>query len=101
LPIADQRRHRHNQITINPSGSEALVVYRKAMELAPEVLEFQFWYAATLVVVDKESEATPLFRDLFSKEPFWLEVLRRLPAADLFPSEPGMMMRMEALAPTP
>jgi hypothetical protein len=45
--------------------------------------------------------ATPLFRDLFSKEPFWLEVLRRLPAAGLFPSDPAIMKRMEALAPTP
>jgi uncharacterized Ntn-hydrolase superfamily protein len=80
---------------------EALAVYRKAMELAPEVLEFQFWYAATLVVLDKEAVATPLFRDLFSKEPFWLEVLRRLPAAGLFPSDPAIMKRMEALAPTP
>src|SRR4029079_11689663 len=62
---------------------EALTVYKQAMELAPEILEFQFWYAATLVVVNKEAEATPLLKDLLAKEPFWLDVLRRLPASGL------------------
>jgi predicted Zn-dependent protease len=75
-------------LIVEKKVEEALAVYRQAMELAPEILEFQFWYAATLVVVDKETEAAGLFKDLFAKEPFWVDVLRRLPAAGLFPSDP-------------
>jgi uncharacterized Ntn-hydrolase superfamily protein len=101
LQRAGNYSNRGDELMTEKKIEEALAVYRQAMEHAPEVLEFQFWYAATLVVVDKEAEATVLFKDLFAKEPFWIEVLRRLPAAGLFPSDPALMKRMEALAPTP
>src|SRR4029453_592662 len=90
LQRAGNYSNRGDELMTEKKIEEALAVYRQAMELAPEVLEFQFWYAATLVIVDKEAEATALFKDLFEKEPFWIEVLRRLPAAGLFPSDPAL-----------
>ncbi len=78
---------------------EALTEYRKAMELVPEVSELRFWYATTLVGVGKESEAVPMFRELFSTEPFWLELVRRLPGTGWFPEDPALLKRLEALAP--
>jgi hypothetical protein len=45
-------------------------------------------------------DAAPIFRQLFAKEPFWAELLRRLPAAGLFPKDAALLGRMLALAPS-
>jgi len=78
---------------------EALLAYKEAMELAPEELELRFWYAATLASVGKEMDAVPIFTELFKQQPFWADILGRLPAAGLFPDDPALLKRIQALRP--
>jgi uncharacterized Ntn-hydrolase superfamily protein len=80
---------------------EALKEFEAAMQLAPDFPELRFWCAVGLASVGREQDATPIFRELFRREPFWAEVLRRLPASGLFPDDPALMQRMQALAHDP
>ena len=76
---------------------EALKEYTAAGELAPEILELPFWQAVTLVVVGRESEAAPIFRRVFAKEPYWADLVPRLPAAGQLPDDPALIARIVAL----
>jgi hypothetical protein len=77
---------------------EALAEYKAAAALAPEIQELPFWHAVTLASIGREAEAAPIFRAVFAKEPLWLEMLDRLPAAGLFPNDPALIERVKALA---
>lgn len=79
---------------------EALKEYATAAQLVPEMPELRFWYGVTLASVGREREAVGIFRPLFANEPFWAELLGRLPAAGLFPNDDALVKRMQALAPT-
>jgi uncharacterized Ntn-hydrolase superfamily protein len=76
---------------------EALREYTAAGELAPEILELPFWQAVTLVVVGREAEAAPIFRRVFAKEPYWADLVPRLPAAGQLPDDPALIRRIVAL----
>ena len=78
---------------------EALEECSAATRLLPDFPELRFWHAVTLASIGRESDAAPIFRDLFRAEPFWADLLRRLPASGLFPADPALMERMQALAP--
>jgi uncharacterized Ntn-hydrolase superfamily protein len=99
LQRAANHSNRGDELMNSKKINEALAEYREAMRLAPEITEFVFWFAATLLTVDAEAEAMSLFRDLLAKEPIWFEVLKRLPAAGLFPDDPALLKRVEALLP--
>ena len=72
-----------------------------ASQLAPEVLELPFWHATTLASIGREAEAAPIFTAVFAKEPQWVELLGRLPAAGLFPDDAALLSRIRALARRP
>ena len=76
----------------------ALREYRAASQLAPEVLELPFWHAVALASIGREAEAAPIFTAVFAKEPQWVELLGRLPAAGLFPDDAALLGRIRALA---
>ncbi len=99
LQRAANHSNRGDELMNFKKVDEAVVEYREAMRLAPEISEFVFWFAATLLTIDAEAEATTLFRDLLAKEPVWFEVLKRLPAAGLLPDDPALLKRIEALLP--
>jgi len=65
----------------------ALAEYGRAAELYPENLEIVFWNAFTLATNDKLDAALPLFRRVFDHEERWVELLKRLPAAELCSEE--------------
>ena len=95
---AGNHSNRGDELMNDKKIAEALVEYREAMRLAPEIIELRFWYAATLLTVGgAETEAMSLFREILEQEPFWLEVLKRLPASGLFPDDPALIKRIEAL----
>lgn len=76
----------------------ALVEYAAASKLAPEIVELPFWHAVTLASIGREAEAAPIFKAVFAKEPLWLDMLERLPAAGLFPNDAALITRIKALA---
>jgi hypothetical protein len=55
--------------------------------------------AVTLASIGRENEAAPIFRSVFAKEPQWVELVRRLPAAGLLPNDPALIERIVKLRP--
>jgi uncharacterized Ntn-hydrolase superfamily protein len=96
-----QRAYTHanhgDELVSEKKIAEALREYAAAGELAPEILELPFWQAVTLVVVGREAEAAPIFRRVFAKEPYWADLVPRLPAAGQLPDDPALIARIVAL----
>lgn len=68
----------------------AMASYARAMELVPDEAtngEAPFWVGITLASVGKESEAEPFLRRAQARDPRWAELVVRLPAAGLLPSD--------------
>jgi len=61
----------------------ALAKYARAAELQPENVEIAFWTAFTLATNGSMDAAVPLFRRTFDADANWIELLKRLPAAEL------------------
>jgi uncharacterized Ntn-hydrolase superfamily protein len=97
LQRAYAHANRGDELMTEQRVEDALKEYAAASRIAPEILELPFWHAVTLVSVGRETEAAPLFRAVFSKEPQWLVLLPRLPAAGLMPNDPALIDRILAL----
>ena len=76
----------------------AMKAYQKAVEFAPQIVEIPFWNAVTLADTGKLDEALPIFREVFSKEPIWLELLKRLPKAGLIKEDNEMLKKIYAVS---
>jgi len=74
----------------------ALDAYARAAALAPENLEVRYWQAVTLVGAGQVEAALPIFREVFSSDPHWRELTRRLPAAGLLPADDSLLARILA-----
>jgi uncharacterized Ntn-hydrolase superfamily protein len=107
-PIAELKRlvrlqrayahaNRGDELVSEKKIDEALREYTAAGDLAPEILELPFWQAVTLVVVGREAEAAPIFRRVFAKEPYWADLVPRLPAAGQLPDDPALIARIVGL----
>ena len=77
----------------------ALAAYTRAVELAPEVTEIRYWVALTMFSEGMEDDALKIFHDVFEKEPLWVEVTKRLPAAGLLLNDTGQISRILEVAP--
>jgi uncharacterized Ntn-hydrolase superfamily protein len=93
--------NRGDELMTEKRVDAALEEYAAASRLAPEIVELPFWHAVTLASIGREAEAAPIFAAVFAKEPQWLEMLNRLPAAGLFPNDPALLGRIRALMPEP
>jgi uncharacterized Ntn-hydrolase superfamily protein len=100
LQRAYAHANRGDELVSEKKIDEALKEYTAAGELAPEILELPFWQAVTLVVVGREAEAAPIFRRVFAKEPYWADLVPRLPAAGQLPDDPALIKRIVALRAT-
>jgi uncharacterized Ntn-hydrolase superfamily protein len=98
LQRAYAHANRGDELVSERKIDEALKEYAAAGELAPEILELPFWQAVTLVVVGREADAVPIFRRVFSKEPYWADLIPRLPAAGQLPDDPALIARIVALS---
>ncbi|MGH9310755.1 MAG: DUF1028 domain-containing protein, partial [Vicinamibacterales bacterium] len=94
LQRAYAHANRGDELMTEKKTDAALEEYKAASALAPEVLELPFWHAVTLASIGREAEALAIFEQVFSKEPVWADLLPRLPAAGLFPSDPALIERM-------
>jgi len=99
LQRAYAHANRGDELVAEKKIDEALKEYTAAGELAPEILELPFWQAVTLVVVGREAEAAPIFRRVFAKEPYWADLVPRLPAAGQLPDDKALIERIVALRP--
>jgi uncharacterized Ntn-hydrolase superfamily protein len=98
-----QRAYAHanagDELMTQKKVDEALKEYQEASRLAPGIVELPFWHAVTLASIGREADAAPIFKAVFAKEPVWADLLARLPAAGLFPNDPALIRRIQALKP--
>jgi uncharacterized Ntn-hydrolase superfamily protein len=78
---------------------EALKEYTLGMEIYPDNPEMVFWPAVTLASTGKVEASLPLFRKVFSLDPNWAELLRRLPAVGQFPKDRKLLDSILAVLP--
>jgi uncharacterized Ntn-hydrolase superfamily protein len=104
-PITELRRlvRLHEAYDLMETGDEklgegdidaALNAYQAAAVLAPEILELPFWQAVTLAELGRMDEALAIFGPIFTEQPVWCTLLRRLPAAGLLNLEPETLARI-------
>jgi uncharacterized Ntn-hydrolase superfamily protein len=79
--------------------AEAMKAYEEAAQLAPEVVELQFWAAVSMYTNDRKPEATKLFRTVFSRDRRWVDLIPRLAKAGLFPDDPAQIEEVQRLRP--
>jgi uncharacterized Ntn-hydrolase superfamily protein len=80
--------------------ADALVEYRTAAQMAPEIEELPFWHAVTLADLGRVDEALPIFRQVFAVNADWATLVQRLPAAGLLRNDPDMMDRIVGTKPS-
>lgn len=62
---------------------KAMSLYGAAMKMFPDNLEMQYWTAVTLANNKEVSKALPMFKKIFTQNPDWKEMTKRLPAVQL------------------
>ncbi len=76
---------------------EALVTYRTAAQMAPQIEELPFWHAVTLADLGRVDEALPIFKEVFQVNGDWAELVRRLPAAGLLRDDAEMLQKIQGV----
>lgn len=79
--------------------AEAMKEYTQGMAIYPDNPEMIFWPAVTLASTGKVEDSLPLFRQVFAKDPHWMELLRRLPAVGQFPKDGKLLQKILAVGP--
>jgi uncharacterized Ntn-hydrolase superfamily protein len=72
----------------------ALAEYEAAHRSQPDNIELAFWHGLALARHGREEEAVRLLRPVFDANPGWVELLKRLPAAGLFPDDGELIARL-------
>ena len=97
LQRAYAHANRGDELFTEQKVEAALKEYAAATSYAPEILELPFWQAVTMASVGRMAEAEPIFRAVFAKEPYWADLVPRLPAAGLLPNDPALVERIVGL----
>lgn len=77
--------------------AKAMQEYKAAMGLFPQNLEMQYWTAITLANNKGIEKALPLLKKVFTAEPKWKELTRRLPKVQLLTVNEADFKRILAL----
>jgi uncharacterized Ntn-hydrolase superfamily protein len=72
----------------------ALEEYEAAHRSQPDNLELAFWHGVALAANGREDEAAQILRRAFAADSGWAELLKRLPAAGLFPDDGELIARL-------
>jgi uncharacterized Ntn-hydrolase superfamily protein len=72
----------------------ALAHYAAAHSEQPDSAELAFWHGVALAASGREQEARPLLERAYRDGDGWRELLRRLPAAGLFPEDAELVARL-------
>jgi hypothetical protein len=72
----------------------ALAEYAAAHSEQPGSAELAFWHGVALAASGREEDAAPILRRAFGAHAGWIELLKRLPAAGLFPDDGELIARL-------
>ncbi|MEQ1833394.1 MAG: DUF1028 domain-containing protein [Candidatus Eisenbacteria bacterium] len=84
--------------TAEGKSVEAAKAYADAMQLAPDVVELQFWAASTMYQNGRKPEALKLFKQVFARESRWVPLVERLSRVGLFPADQKAVAEVQAQA---
>jgi uncharacterized Ntn-hydrolase superfamily protein len=70
--------------------------YERAEENVGENVEASFWAGVSLAAAGEEEQARALLQKSLARRDGWAELLRRLPAAGMFPDDPALIERLLA-----
>jgi uncharacterized Ntn-hydrolase superfamily protein len=78
---------------------EALKAYEGAANLAPEIVELQFWAAISMYTNGRKDEALKTFRTVFARERQWVDLIPRLAKVGLFPDDAKQIEEVQRQRP--
>jgi uncharacterized Ntn-hydrolase superfamily protein len=91
---AYQRADAGDQLAAAGDVDAALAEYEAAHRSQPENAELAFWHGVALAANGREEDAAPILRRAFAADTAWIELLKRLPAAGLFPDDGELIARL-------
>ena len=94
LRRAYQRVDVGDQLAAAGDVEGALAEYEAARRSQPDNLELAFWHGVALAASGREDDAAPIMRRAFEAHAGWVELLKRLPAAGLFPDDGELIARL-------
>ena len=94
LRRAYQRVDVGDQLAAAGDVEGSLAEYEAAHRSQPDNLELAFWHGVALAASGREDDAAPILRRAFQAHPGWIELLKRLPAAGLFPDDGELIARL-------
>jgi uncharacterized Ntn-hydrolase superfamily protein len=94
LRRAYQRVDVGDQLAAAGDVEGALAEYEVAHRSQPDNLELAFWHGVALAASGREDDAAPIMRRAFEAHSGWIELLKRLPAAGLFPDDGELIARL-------
>ena len=94
LRRAYQRVDVGDQLAAAGDVEGSLAEYEAAHRSQPDNLELAFWHGVALAASGREDDAAPIMRRAFEAHAGWIELLKRLPAAGLFPDDGELIARL-------
>jgi len=94
LHRAYQRVDVGDQLAAAGDVDGSLAEYEAAHRSQPDNLELAFWHGVALAASGREDDAAPILRRAFEAHAGWIELLKRLPAAGLFPDDGELIARL-------
>jgi uncharacterized Ntn-hydrolase superfamily protein len=96
--VAARRAYRRvdvaDELAAGGDFERAFTEYTAAHESQPDNAELAFWRGVALASSGREEEARPLLDAAYRENEGWRELLRRLPAAGLFPEDRALLDRL-------
>ena len=83
-----------DQLAAKGDVEGSLEEYEAAHRSQPDNLELAFWHGVALAASGREDEAVRVLRPAFAADARWGELLKRLPAAGLFPDDGELIARL-------
>lgn len=97
LQRAYQAMNKGDELLAAGKVQQAFEEYDHGVNLAPQLDELPFWQAVTLADTGKIEESLSIFKKVFSLNPDWAELLKRLPRAGLFKDDPELIDKITSL----
>ena len=94
LRRAYQRVDVGDQLAAAGDVEGSLAEYEAAHRSQPDNLELAFWHGVALAASGREDDAAQILRRAFQAHAGWIELLKRLPAAGLFPDDGELIARL-------
>lgn len=76
---------------------EAMREYEEATKLAPDVVELQFWAAVGMYTNGREKEGLEMFRQVFTQEDRWVDLVPRLAKVGMFPDDANKIKEVQGM----